>query len=73
MVGGIRVYRFAHIVANAQVKIGTAFRHWTMSSPAQGVYTMIKEQRVTVPVDFKAKELGMEDFVTFHKTLGVSY
>ncbi|KAG0171798.1 hypothetical protein DFQ28_004777 [Apophysomyces sp. BC1034] len=51
---------------------GTAFRYWSMSTPAKGVYVMVKEQRVVVPVEFHNKDLTLQPFVTFHKSLGMA-
>lgn len=52
--------------------LGTALRHWSMSIQAPGVYLMIKEQRVDVPVRFIAKDIELIPFIEFHKTVAVS-
>ncbi|CEI98790.1 hypothetical protein RMCBS344292_12890 [Rhizopus microsporus] len=40
--------------------------------PANGVYAMIKEQCVAVPVDFHNKDITLEPFVAFHKSLAMA-
>ncbi|ORE22245.1 hypothetical protein BCV71DRAFT_260481 [Rhizopus microsporus] len=48
---------------------GTAFCPWSMSTAANGVYAMIKERCVAVPIDFHNKDLTLEPFMAFHKSL----
>ena len=52
--------------------LGTAFCPWSMSTAANGVYAMIKERCVAVPIDFHNKDLTLEPFMAFHKSLAVS-
>ncbi|KAI7880819.1 uncharacterized protein EV154DRAFT_540078 [Mucor mucedo] len=48
---------------------GTAIRHWSMSTQAPGIYIMIKEQRVDVPISFSEKDITILPFICFFKTL----
>ncbi|KAG1453616.1 hypothetical protein G6F56_007524 [Rhizopus delemar] len=48
-----------------------AIRHWTMSTPAPGVYVMNKEQRVGVIDEFRKKKNNTVHFVNFTLTLAV--
>ncbi|KAI9004826.1 hypothetical protein CLU79DRAFT_782583 [Phycomyces nitens] len=48
---------------------GRSIRHWTMSTPAPGIYIMTKEQRVDVPVSFSEKDITLDPFLCFFKTL----
>ncbi|KAI9033716.1 hypothetical protein CLU79DRAFT_691975 [Phycomyces nitens] len=47
-------------------------RHWSMSTQAPGVYVMNKEQRVEVPVTFSQKDITLQPFVCFYKTLAAA-
>ncbi|EIE80265.1 hypothetical protein RO3G_04970 [Rhizopus delemar RA 99-880] len=42
-----------------------------MSIQALGVFLMVKEQRVVVPVDFKEKDISMIPFIQFYLPLAV--
>ncbi|KAI9006246.1 hypothetical protein CLU79DRAFT_806658 [Phycomyces nitens] len=48
---------------------GRSIRHWTMSTPAPGIYIMTKEQRVDVPISFSEKDITLDPFLCFFKTL----
>ncbi|ORX53578.1 hypothetical protein DM01DRAFT_254743 [Hesseltinella vesiculosa] len=51
---------------------GTALRHWTLSTPAKGIFVMVKEQKAVVPINDHMKELHLDPFCTFHKTLAMA-
>ncbi|KAI9361473.1 hypothetical protein BD770DRAFT_418843 [Pilaira anomala] len=51
---------------------GKSIRHWSMSTQATGIYTMIKEQRVDVPVRFYEKDITILPFICFFKTLAIA-
>ncbi|EIE91084.1 hypothetical protein G6F46_009389 [Rhizopus delemar] len=49
-----------------------SIRHWSMSTPAPGIYTMTKEQSVNVPISFSEKDITVLPFICFFKTLAIA-
>ncbi|KAI8366615.1 uncharacterized protein BYT42DRAFT_136356 [Radiomyces spectabilis] len=48
-------------------------RHWTMFTPAPGLYEMNKEQnKVDIVADFEQKEIAIVPLINFTNTLAVS-
>ena len=52
--------------------IGTGVRHWSMTSPEEGIYIMTKEQTTNIPVAFSDMSEELLPYIRFYFNLGVS-
>ncbi|KAL7318307.1 hypothetical protein PS15m_004541 [Mucor circinelloides] len=51
---------------------GNSIRHWSMSTQSPGIYIMTKEQWVNVPISFSEKDITINPFICFFKTLAIA-